>query len=386
MWSFSSSFFPFFLTFSFLYLTLGSFFVGFPSVSFFLSLSVSTSFSLHLLLLIHLLLYLRFSLPRRWYLQWLERELGYSKREDWYRCTYKDIATHFGGGLLKLHYDNSPTLLIMESFPDYPWQPWRFSHTPVRYWESLANRKKYLNWVVSELGVGGYEELNVRHFLENFGGGLLKAYGDSPAAVIASLAKSPSSPPLLSSTPRPPSPSSLTSSPPPPPPPLPPVPSPSPPPSSLPRNYWASFENQKRFVLAMATELGILKDADLPKWYQVTVAAFHRRGGYFLRTYYSDSLYHLLSKTYPSFSFHPWEFSHPSSKVLMEEETLKRAVEELEKRCRIIHSEDWYRVPKGQFLEMKVRTVILKHGGLYEVLRKLHPEVTWEESLLPQLD
>ena len=83
----------------------------------------------------------------KWFCEELGKELGYTCMEDWYKCTQKNITDSGGAGLLQLHY-NHYTYLIMESFPDYKWLPWRFNLTPIGFWRDKKNHK----WFCEELG------------------------------------------------------------------------------------------------------------------------------------------------------------------------------------------------------------------------------------------
>lgn len=55
---------------------------------------------------------------QREYLEWLGRELGYSKMEDWYKISAGLIQNNKGGSLLA-SYQNSPSKCVMEIFKEH---------------------------------------------------------------------------------------------------------------------------------------------------------------------------------------------------------------------------------------------------------------------------
>ena len=77
------------------------------------------------------------------YMQWLGRELGYSKPEDWYQVTSKDFVSRRGSGVLEYH-DNSVFVVLRTHFPKFDWKPWLFTAAPNGYWNDLNNCFAYL--------------------------------------------------------------------------------------------------------------------------------------------------------------------------------------------------------------------------------------------------
>lgn len=86
------------------------------------------------------------------FLNWLSRELGINTMEDWYNVTYNDIYEYGGNNLLQF-YSNSHIDLIMSSFPNYKWLPWKFGVVPKNYWSQIENQTEYVNWLGDQLGI-----------------------------------------------------------------------------------------------------------------------------------------------------------------------------------------------------------------------------------------
>jgi hypothetical protein len=58
-----------------------------------------------------------------------------------------------GGAALLQSIHNSPSLLLSAVYPDYDWLPWKFETTPRNFWESVKNKRKYLDWLGKQLGI-----------------------------------------------------------------------------------------------------------------------------------------------------------------------------------------------------------------------------------------
>ena len=61
---------------------------------------------------------------QKWYMDWLFKELGYQKMEDWYKITRLIFINNYGGGFI----DKYPkyTDIFLTLYPDYPWDLSKF--------------------------------------------------------------------------------------------------------------------------------------------------------------------------------------------------------------------------------------------------------------------
>ncbi len=62
-----------------------------------------------------------------------------------------------GQGLLR-KYDNSPSALLLNAYPEYNWLPWKFDVAPKRFWDSHQNQVKFMHWAGTELGYQKMED------------------------------------------------------------------------------------------------------------------------------------------------------------------------------------------------------------------------------------
>jgi len=74
------------------------------------------------------------------YMAWLEKQLGYTKPEHWYKVKRPDFHRNYGGGFITLR-ENSPLLAVMVLYPDFPWEPEKFRR-------GLRAQKKLLGCVM----------------------------------------------------------------------------------------------------------------------------------------------------------------------------------------------------------------------------------------------
>jgi hypothetical protein len=63
---------------------------------------------------------------RRRYMEWLGKQLGFSRMEDWYTITKVHFEKNKGASLLAHSFGNSARRAAMETFPDHSWLPSRF--------------------------------------------------------------------------------------------------------------------------------------------------------------------------------------------------------------------------------------------------------------------
>lgn len=117
------------------------------------------------------------------YIEWLGKELGYTKMEDWYKNTTDIIYKNGGVSLLALYYNHSHSQLLMSVYRDYNWLPWKFNgHVPAGYWDKKEHRVKYVKWLYKELGYTKLEDwykLTHHIIINNYGGGLMQVYYDT---------------------------------------------------------------------------------------------------------------------------------------------------------------------------------------------------------------
>lgn len=125
------------------------------------------------------------------YADWLALTLGYKKTEDWYNVTRDIIADNYGGGLINIYYNSSPTQFVKILFPEYEWVEWKFTSASHGYWEETEHHKKYAEWLGIVLGYkdkNDWYSVTRLHIINNCGGTLLgNYYNNSPQQFLRAI-------------------------------------------------------------------------------------------------------------------------------------------------------------------------------------------------------
>lgn len=77
----------------------------------------------------------------------------------------------------------------MDVFPEHKWEPWLFRVTPRPFWNSLTNRRAYMDWLARRLNftqMDDWYKLGPHDLAANHGVTLMYKYGKSPAGVVIS--------------------------------------------------------------------------------------------------------------------------------------------------------------------------------------------------------
>jgi len=88
---------------------------------------------------------------QRLYLEWLGEQLGFTKPEDWYQLSYQDLEQRHGSRLLA-KFNGSVAAMLRDYRPDYDWKEWLFLRSPKSFWKQADNRRRYLDWLGTQLG------------------------------------------------------------------------------------------------------------------------------------------------------------------------------------------------------------------------------------------
>jgi hypothetical protein len=279
---------------------------------------------------------------QRWFLDWVEKELGFTTWEDWYTVTSKMI-TDFGGKGLLSQYDNSLPTLVQKSYPQHAWLPWRFvERAPSIFWEDVEQQKQWLQLLSAELNIKHWEDwyqVTAQQISKHGGGPLLTLYQSSVARLIPALLPQHAWKPWKFA-------------------------------DGVPASFWDQKSNLVLLIKMLEKELKITKAED---WYKVTLATLgkHAPSSVFRRHHLSE----LLQMAYPTQTWLPWKFSFGVPPSFWEKaENKVRFVEWLAKDMSIKQLDDWYKVTSSQ---IKDRGGGIKQREFAQMLRAMYPEHTW---------
>ena len=123
---------------------------------------------------------------QRRYLQWVGEQVGLRHPEEWYTLSTQQVRAHHGAGLLQV-IGNSRLAILRAYLPDYDWQEWRLPLPPPGFWDSPANRRRYLEWLGTQLGyqqVEDWQRLRVTDLLQHHGERLLTLFHRDVPAIV----------------------------------------------------------------------------------------------------------------------------------------------------------------------------------------------------------
>ena len=121
------------------------------------------------------------------FMDWLGKELGFDKMEDWYKLTIEDINRNGGASLITKH-KRSPLNLLRHAYPNHKWEHWGFSKIPKGYWS--ANERDFLDRLAPKLGFKSMEDwynIHSKQISEHHGSSLIRKYDPFPTSFDQSI-------------------------------------------------------------------------------------------------------------------------------------------------------------------------------------------------------
>lgn len=91
-------------------------------------------------------------------MQQLAKALSIREQEDWYGASVKQMSTPGTGGLLYGVYKGSPARMLQTLYPEFQWQPWRFSKVPAGFWGLLVRQRQAVENLAVKLQVQNWED------------------------------------------------------------------------------------------------------------------------------------------------------------------------------------------------------------------------------------
>jgi len=87
------------------------------------------------------------------YLKWLSETLGHEGMADWYLVNNHTYVDNHGSGLVNYYFREGKSIsdIVIEHFPEYDWKMWLFPKIRDGWWHEWANRRKYMDWLFTEL-------------------------------------------------------------------------------------------------------------------------------------------------------------------------------------------------------------------------------------------
>jgi len=147
----------------------------------------------------------------------------------------------------------------------------------------------------------------------------------------------------------------------------------------VPNGYMQIAANRIEFLLWLERTLGYQNAED---WYRITVADFQKNhGGSLLTTIYKGSPQKAVRELYPDIRWKPWQFTHVPNGWWKKTKNRREFVVDLQHELSIVNLDDWYHVPKQEYLNHGGRRLFNYLKGMIAILREVYPRHLWHEWL-----
>ena len=283
---------------------------------------------------------------RRLYVRWLGQQLGFRKREDWYRITTDDFKRNSGGGLFARHWNSSAVDAVKQHFPDYDWKDWLFNIAPRHFWQNPKNHRRYMKWLGQELGIcdpSDWYGVTNQDFKDNRGGAFLTHYDSTVSAAIMSYLPNYDWKEWMF--------------------------------DKTPKGFWHERKNRKRYMIWLGKKLGFKSISD---WYSVTGDDFHANYGSQYLKLYGGSPIAALRDCFPRYTWNEWMFARVPVGFWNKRENRKRYMRWLGKRLKFKRAKDWYKVRRQDFRANYAGGLLARYWSYFDVLKECIPELDWE--------
>ena len=175
------------------------------------------------------------------------------------------------------YYNGSPIKFVTSIYPNYNWVIWKFPMVPNGYWQKKENQKEYMEWLKLELGYTTPEDwykISKKVLQNNYGGGILKHYNNSPIKLITSIY--PNYNWVIWKF------------------------------TSVPNDYWKDIKHRKEYMDWLGKELGYTTMDD---WYKISRKDIENNyGSGLLVSYYNSSPIKLVTSIYPNYEWDKSKF------------------------------------------------------------------------------
>jgi len=282
------------------------------------------------------------------YMEYLSYKLGYTKTEQWYNISNKIICDNYGGGVLR-RFNNSPYKLIKSVFPENEWLVWMFKCAPNGIWKNADIRKDYVLWLGKRLGFNNIEDwygITVKVLRDNYGGGLLDHFNNSPYKIIEDVFPKHKWLVWLF--------------------------------KPAPRNVWKNADIRENYVLWLGKRLGFNNIED---WYGITVKVLRDNYGGGLLDHFNNSPYRLIKDVFPDYKWLVWMFKCAPHGIWKDKAIREDYVLWLGKRLGFNNKDDWYGI--------SIKAIVNNYGcGLldrfkyspYKIIVDVFPKYKWVKS------
>jgi hypothetical protein len=273
--------------------------------------------------------YRRWKVPIETHREWLTQvgeKLGVKQLQDWYRVKPNDVIEDDLGALIRAEYHWSLSEALVKIYPEHEWHEWRFNKTPNGFWASPTNRRRFFEWLQSQLGLRTMEDwygVQKVQIARNGGNGLLTHYYNQSAAraIMEAFPEHKWQPWKF---------------------------------KRVPMGFWNEIAHRKLFFDHLAELRGF---SSMEDWYKLDIEDFVESGGSSIAVAFNNRIPDIVMQTFPEHEWKPWMFRR--SMGLRRQEDHRAFMDWLFKKLGMKDLAEWYHTPS-----MAIR----EHGGTFLTL------------------
>jgi hypothetical protein len=292
---------------------------------------------------------------RQNYWSWLAEVLGHSSPDDWYRVSQQDFVENHGKTFLD-RFRGSPIDAVLAMCPGYDWKEWLFSTTPNGFWELPANRRRYMEWLATQLDFKAPEDwyrLTAETLLKHRGSWVF-AKGGTIAEAVRDFIPSFHWQEWLFGTTR--------------------------------KGFWRSHENQLEYIQWLGQRLGFHKPED---WYRVTQDHFLSNAGASLLKRYGLSAFKAVMALIPppKGGWIEWQFTRVPQRYWWKKKNRMRYLKWLESKLGFKQPDHWYAASQELFERHNGGALLMSYysGSPAVAAKELYPSVDWKPWLFAKV-
>jgi hypothetical protein len=275
----------------------------------------------------------------------IANKLGIKKQEDWYRVTQGAVRQHGGEGIMNMYYQSGLYKTLSAVYPEFLWYPWKFETAPHKYWNSLHNQRKYMDWLAEELNIvkeSDWRKVTASQLEQHFGSSLLRMYNGSILNLLLSV---------------------------------------------YPGIEWKSvfaaptphkqhnLNKQRELLEWVGNRIGVRKKED---WYGVTSLSVIKNGGTNILNKYNGSVPQALMALYPEEKWIPWLFRQVPKYFWEDTKHQRMCINWLEEKLAITSPLQWSSTTIQQVSEVGGKKLLVRNkGSIFRTLLKVYPYVNW---------
>ena len=249
--------------------------------------------------------------------------------------------------------------MLARVYPDFSWDPLRFSRAPHKHWSSLDNQRNFLlnfgeKFGIKEGEVDPWYKVTYQDFIANNGGPIMRKYNNSFPKLLEAAFPELKFDPLKF--------------------------------VKAPQNYWASIENQRAFLEALGKKLGIEK-SEKEKWYHLTTRKIISNGGRSLLKRHGDSVSRMLASVFPEMDWDTSKFFKAPDDMWVSLEKQRNFMDELGVKLGMDRGsyEGWYKVSHRDVNDLGGGSLLaLYKDSLPSLLMNVYPEHKWVSWKFPR--